>query len=126
MRTKNKAGRSRQRTAHSMLESLPGMIAFYGDSLLHSMVKGLAIAMRGRPYFIGALGTIETKVRTMADRPVVIDTRAIIGAPERVTRDGFDLGRCVVTLALSNGRTIRIGLDAPRDTVEAAILKARA
>ena len=125
MQTKKKAGRSRQRAAHSMPESLPGMIAFYGESPVHSMAKGLAVVMRGRPHFIGVFGTIETKVRSMADRPVAMDTRAIIGAPDRVTRDGIDVGRCVVTLALSNGRTIRIGVDAPRDAVESAILKAR-
>jgi hypothetical protein len=40
-----------------------------------------------------------------------------------VREDGRE--RCVVTLARSNGRTIRIGLDAPREAVEEAIRKAR-
>jgi hypothetical protein len=88
------------------------------------MVEGFACVMRGRPHHIGAFGTIETKVRGIADRPVVLDARRVTGAPERVVRqDGRE--RCVLTVALSNGRTIRIGLDAPRERVEDALRKAR-
>ena len=82
------------------------------------------MAVRGQPGHVCAFGTIETKVRGIADRPVVFAIRAVLGAPERVVReDGRE--RCVVTLALANGRTIRIGLDAPREAVEEAIRKAR-
>lgn len=124
MKRRKKAGRPRQRTARTMLDSLPGMIAFYADALSHSMVEGFVCVMRGRPHHIGAFGTIETKVRGIADRPVVFAIRAVLGAPERVVReDGRE--RCVVTLALANGRTIRLGLDAPREAVEEAIRKAR-
>ena len=123
MDRRNRAGRPRQRTAHAMLDSLPGMIAFYADSLVHSMLEGYASEVCGRPHFIGAFGTIETKVRGMADRPVVLDARAIIGAPRRIVRDGRE--RCEVTLALSGGRTLRIGLDAARSQVEEVLRKAR-
>jgi hypothetical protein len=106
-----------------MLDSLPGMIAFYADSLAHSMLEGYASEVRGRPHFIGAFGTIETKIRGTPDRPVLLDARTIIGAPERIVRDGRE--RCEVTLALSDGRTLRIGLDAPRSQVEELLRKAR-
>ncbi len=124
MKRASKAGRPRQRTARTMLDSLPGMIAFYADSLEHSMLEGCATVARGRPGHVCAFGTIETKVRGIADRPVVFAVRAVLGAPERVVgHTGRE--RCVVTLALSNGRTIRLRLDAPREAVEEAIRKAR-
>ncbi len=123
MKPRKKSRRPQQRTARA-IDALPGLIAFYADSLEHSMVEGFACVMRGRPHHIGAFGTIETKVRGIADRPVVLDARRVTGAPERVVRqDGRE--RCVLTVALSNGRTIRIGLDAPRERVEDALRKAR-
>ena len=123
MKRGKKARRPRQRTART-LDALPGLVAFYDDSLKYSMVDGFACVMRGRPHHIGALGTIETKVRGIADRPVVLDARKVLGDPERVVhQDGRE--RCVLTVALSNGRTIRIGLDAPRERVEDALRKAR-
>ena len=124
MKRRKKAGRPRQRTVRTMLDSLPGTDPFYADALSYSMVDGIATVVRGYPHHACAFGTIETKVRGIADRPVVLDARKVLGAPERVVReDGRE--RCVVTLARSNGRTIRIGLDAPRETVEEAIRKAR-
>ena len=123
MKRGSKARRPARRTARTMLESLPGMTAFYADSLAHSMVEGFAQAMRGRPFHVGAFGTIETMVRTPHDRPVVFDARRVIGAPERVLReDGRE--RCVVTLGLSRGRTARIGLDVPRELLEGVLRKA--
>jgi hypothetical protein len=124
MNRRNKARRPRQRTAHT-LDGIPGLLAFYADSFTHSMVDGFAQLVRGRPHHIGAFGTIETRVRRCADRPVVLDARAVVGAPESVTRDGIDLGRCVVTLALMNGRVIRVGLDAPSDRVAELLRKAK-
>lgn len=123
MDRRNKARRPRQRTAHT-LDGIPGLFAFYADSFAHSMIEGYAAIVRGRPHHLGAFGTIETKVRETADRPVVLDARKVIGAPERVVRDD-GRERCVVTLALTNGRTIRIGLDAPSDRVAEVLRKAR-
>ena len=124
MKRRKKAGRPRQRTARATLDSLPGTDPFYADALSYSMVDGIATVVRGYPHHACAFGTIETKVRGIADRPVVLDARKVLGAPERVVReDGRE--RCVVTLALANGRTIRLGLDAPREAVEEAIRKAR-
>ena len=124
MKRRKKAGRPRQRTARATLDSLPGKAALYADALSYSMFEGFVCVMRGWPHHIGAFGTIETKVRGIADRPVVLDARKVLGAPERVVcQDGRE--RCEVTIALANKRTIRIGLDAPRETVEEAIRKAR-
>ena len=123
MKRGSKARRPARRTARTMLESLPGMTAFYADSLAHSMVEGFALTMRGRPFHAGAFGTIETMARSRHDRPVVFDARRMIGAPERVVReDGRE--RCVVTLRLSGGRTKRIGLDVPREQLEGVLRKA--
>jgi hypothetical protein len=106
-----------------MLESLPGIAAFYANSLAHSMVEGFAATMRGRPFHAGAFGTIETMARTTHDRPVVFDARRMIGAPERVVReDGRE--RSVVTLRLPGGRTARIKLDVPREQLEGVLRKA--
>jgi hypothetical protein len=100
------------------------MVAFYADALSHSMVEGFAMPARGRPGHVYAFGTIETMARGTVDRPVVFAVRAMLGAPERVVcQDGRE--RCEVTLALSNGRTARIGLDAPRERVEDVLRRAR-
>jgi len=123
MRPPNKASRSRQRAARTTFESLPGMTAFYADSLAHSMIEGSMSLIRGRPHHVGAFGTIKTMVRTPHDRPVMFDARRAIGAPERVLReDGRE--RCEVTLRLSRGRTARVGLDAPREQLEGVLRKA--
>jgi hypothetical protein len=124
MKRTNGKGRPRQRTARPTLESLPGMIAFYADSLEHSMLEGFAYVARGRPHHVCAFGTIETMVHGRADRPVVFDSRQVLGASERVVRDGHP-ERCELTLALRNGGTVRIGLDAPRERVEEVLRKAR-
>jgi hypothetical protein len=123
-RSSNKAGRSRQRAARKTFESLPGMTAVYADSLAHSMIEGSISVIRGRPNHVGAFGTIETMVRTPHDRPVVVDARKVIGAPERILRhDGRE--RCVVTLRCAGGRIACVGLDALCDSVEVALRKAR-
>jgi hypothetical protein len=123
VRPRNKASRSRQRAARKTFESLPGMTAFYADSLAHSMIEGSMSLIRGRPHHVGAFGTIETMVRTPHDRPVVLDARRVIGAPERILRhDGRE--RCEVTLRCAGGRVVRVGLDALRDSVEGALRKA--
>ena len=123
MRPRNKASRSRQRAARKTFESLPGMTAFYADSLAHSMIEGSMSLIRGRPHHVGAFGTIETMVRTPHDRPVVLDARRVIGAPERILRhDGRE--RCEVTLRCAGGRVVRVGLDALRDSDEGALRKA--
>ena len=123
MRPRNKASRSRQRAARKTFESLPGMTAFYADSLAHSMIEGSMSLIRGRPHHVGAFGTIETMVGTPHDRPVVFDARRVIGAPERILRhDGRE--RCEVTIRCAGGRVVRVGLDALRDSVENALRKA--
>jgi len=123
MNSLEKARRPRERTARTMRESLPGMVAFYADSLVHSMLEGYAAVLRGRPHHVGAFGTIETMVRTPHDRPVVFDARRVIGAPERVVcEDGRE--RSVVTIGLPGGRTARIGLDVPRELLEGVLRKA--
>jgi hypothetical protein len=99
------------------------MTAFYADSLAHSMVEGSMSVIRGRPHHVGAFGTIETMVRTPNDRPVVVDARRVIGAPERILRrDGRE--RCTVMLRCAGGRFVRVGLDALYDSVEDALRKA--
>ena len=121
MNSLEKARRPRERTARTMRESLPGMVAFYADSLVHSMLEGYAAVLRGRPHHVGAFGTIESMARH--DRPVVFDARRVIGAPERVVcEDGRE--RSVVTIGLPGGRTARIGLDVPRELLEGVLRKA--
>jgi hypothetical protein len=69
-----------------------------------------------------AFGTIHAKAQSQADRPVVIDVRAIVGKPRRkAPYSGHGWERCELTLALSNGRTVCVGLDATLESVEAAI-----
>jgi hypothetical protein len=120
----NEAGRSRQRAARKTFESVPGRIAFYADSLAHSMIDGSISVIRGRPHHVGAFGTIETMVHTPHDRPVVLDACKVIGAPERILRhDGRE--RCVVTLRCAGGRLVSVGLDALCDSVQDALRKAR-
>jgi hypothetical protein len=69
-----------------------------------------------------AFGTIHAKAQSQADRPVVIDVRKIVGKPRRVVPySGKGRERCELTLAQSDGRTIRVGLDATLESVEAAI-----
>jgi len=124
MSPRNRARRPAQWTARLLCESLPGMVAFYADSLVHSMLEGYAAVLRGRPHHVGAFGTIETMVRTLHDRPVVLDARTVIGAPERIVgHNGRE--RSEVTVALGDGRTVRIGFDVPRDRFEDALRKAR-
>jgi len=121
---KNKASRPRQRTAHAMLNSLPGSTAFYVESPSTSMLEGYASEVRGRPYLISAFDTIETIVRGITDGSVVLDVRAMIDVPEMIVRnDGRD--RSLVTLRFPNGEPVRMGLDAPRPQVEEVIRKAR-
>jgi hypothetical protein len=122
MKRGKKARRPRQRTART-LDALPGRAAFYADVHEHSMIEGYAEAMRAYPHHVRAFGTIGTNAGK-PDRGLVFDARRVLGAPERVVRqDGRE--RCVLTVALSNGRTIRIGFDAPRERVEDALRKAR-
>ena len=97
-------------------------IASYEDAYDHLCIEGHAQPAPNRPHCIMAFGTIGNKVQSAADRPVVVDVRAIVGKPERKVRhDGHGWERCELTLALSDGRTIRIGLDATLESVEAAI-----
>jgi hypothetical protein len=124
MTRRNRAGRPRQRTTHAMLDSLPGMTAFYADSVAHSMIEGSISVIRGRPHHVGAFGTIETMAHTPHDRPVVLNARKVIGAPKRILRhDGRE--RCEVTLQCAGDRLVRVGLDALCDSVEDALRKAR-
>jgi hypothetical protein len=123
MRPRNEASRSRQRAARKTFESLPGITAFYADSLARSMIEGSMSVIRGRPHNFGAFGTIETMVRTPQHRPAVFDAQRVISAPERVVReDGCE--RCVVTPRLPGGSTARVGLDVTRELLEALLRKA--
>jgi hypothetical protein len=97
-------------------------IAHYEDAQDHVCVEGHAQPAPNRPHCIMAFGTIHAKAQSQADRPVVIDVRAIVGKPRRVAPySGKGRERCALTLALPNGRTIRVGLDATLESVEAAI-----
>lgn len=120
MGSNRNARRPRERTARRT-DGLPGLVAFYAPSLGYSMIAGYAQRARGRPFHIVAFGTIETLARR-EDLPVVLDARAIVGAPERIVRqDGRE--RCALTVRLRCGRTERVGLDAPRSQVEETLRK---
>ena len=118
----NGARRPARRTARPKYESLPGTPAFYADSLTHSILDGQVIVASGMPFCLAAFGNIGPSCDPM--RPVVIDTRSIVGAPESVRRDGGP-ERSVVTIHCGRGRFVRIGLDVAREQLEAAIRKAR-
>jgi hypothetical protein len=123
MRQKSKASRPRQRTARTV-DALPGVVAFYDDSLSESMIEGVAQPMSTRPHFIGAFGTIETMVRGAADRPVVLDARKTIDAPRVIRRcDGRE--RCKVSVSSACGGVIRVGIDALAPQVADVIRKAK-
>ena len=97
-------------------------IAHYEDAQDHVCVEGHAQPAPNRPHCIMAFGTIHAKAQSQADRPVVIDVRAIVGKPRRkAPYSGHGWERCELTLALSNGRTVCVGLDATLESVEAAI-----
>jgi hypothetical protein len=97
-------------------------IAHYEDAQDHVCVEGHAQPAPNRPHCIMAFGTIGNQVQSAADRPVVIDVRAIVGKPRRVAPySGKGWERCELTLALSNGRTVCVGLDATLESVEAVI-----
>jgi excisionase family DNA binding protein len=97
-------------------------IAHYEDAQDHVCIEGYAQPAPNSPHCIMAFGTIGNQVQSAADRPVVVDVRAIVGKPRRVAPySGKGWERCELTLALSDGRTIRIGLDATLESVEAAI-----
>ena len=97
-------------------------IAHYEDAQDHVCVEGHAQPAPNRPHCIMAFGTIHAKAQSQADRPVVVDVRAIVGKPRRkAPYSGHGWERCELTLALSGGRTICVGLDATLESVEAAI-----
>ena len=97
-------------------------IAYYEDAQDHVCVEGHAQPALNRPYCIMSFGAIGNQVQSAADRPVVIDVRKIVGKPRRVAPySGKGRERCELTLALSNGRTVCVGLDATLESVEAAI-----
>ena len=123
MQRESEAGRPLERTARNGFP-LPGLLAFYAHPIDPTMSPGHATTIRGQPYHIGAFGTIEMPVPNMADRPLAFDARAALGRPERVVRDDGRAG-CIVTLAIFNGKTLRLSIDAPGDAVEAAIRRAR-
>jgi|LauGreDrversion4_2_1035121.scaffolds.fasta_scaffold67102_4 hypothetical protein len=68
MRPRNRASRSRQRAARKTFESLPGMVAFYADSLAHSVIKGSMSDVRRHMPHDGALGTTESIARKLCAR----------------------------------------------------------
>ena len=124
MRTKKKAVRSRQRTARTLKQF---QSPFYAPSFDMSplMFDGFAAMVKGRPGYLVAYGTKETDRTHCGDRAVMFDARTVIGT-ERVIRHTDGRERCVVILRKSAHRMERVDLDMTRDTVDAAILKARA
>jgi hypothetical protein len=97
-------------------------IAHYDDAKDHVCTEGHAQPAHNRPHCIMSFGSIGNQVPSVAERPVVMDVRAIVGKPTRkVPYSGKGRERCELTLALPNGRTIRVGLDATLESVEAAI-----
>jgi hypothetical protein len=124
MQTKKKAVRSRQRTARTLQQF---QSPFYAPSFNKSslMFEGFASSVPGHRGFLVAYGTIETKQTHLGDYAVMFDARTVIGT-ERVIRNTDGRERCTVTLRNSLEQTTRINLDASRDVIEAAVLKARA
>jgi len=124
MQTKKKAARSRQRTARTLQQF---QSPFYAPSFNKSslMFKGFASSVPGQRGFLVAYGTIETKRTHLGDYAVIFDARTVIGT-EGVIRNTDGRKRCTVTLRQSVGQTTRINLNASREVIEAAILKARA
>jgi excisionase family DNA binding protein len=97
-------------------------IARYDDAKDHVCTEGHAQPEPNSPHCIMSFGSIGNQVQSQADRPVVVDVRAIVGKPRRVAPySGKGRERCELTLAQSDGRTIRVGLDATLESVEAAI-----
>ena len=97
-------------------------IARYDDAKDHVCTEGHAQPEPNSPHCIMSFGSIGNQVPSVTERPVVMDVRAIVGKPRRVAPySGKGRERCALTLALPNGRTIRVGLDATRESVEAAI-----
>ena len=124
MQTKKKAARSRQRTART-LQQFPS--PFYAPLFNKSslMFEGFASSVPGQRGFLVAYGTIETERTNRGEHAVMFDARTVIGT-ERVIRNTDGHERCTVTLQNSSGETTRINLNASREVIEAAILKARA
>ena len=97
-------------------------IARYDDAKDHVCTEGHAQPEPNSPHCIMSFGSIGNQVQSQADRPVVVDVRAIVGKPRRkAPYSGHGWERCELTLALSNGRTVCVGLDATLESVEAAI-----
>lgn len=97
-------------------------IAYYDDAKDHVCTEGHAQPAHNRPHCIMSFGSIGNQVPSVAERPVVMDVRAIVGKLRRkVPYSGKGRERCELTLALPNGRTICVGLDATLESVEAAI-----
>ena len=124
MQTKKKAARSRQRTARTLQQFHS---PFYAPSFNKSslMFEGFALSVPGQRGFLVAYGTIETKRTHRGDYAVMFDARTVIGT-EGVIRNTDGRERCTVTLRNSLEQTTRINLNASREVIEAAILKARA
>ena len=124
MQIKKKAVRSRQRTARTLKQF---QSPFYAPSFTKSpiMAEGFASSVPGQTGFLVAYGTIETERTHRGDYAVIFDARTVIGM-ERVIRNTDGHERCTVTLRNSLEQTTRINLDASRDVIEAAVLKARA
>jgi hypothetical protein len=124
MQIKKKAVRSRQRTARTLQQF---QSPFYAPSFTKSsiMAEGFASSVPGQRGFLVAYGTIETKRTHLGDYAVIFDARTVIGT-EGVIRNTDGRKRCTVTLRQSVGQTTRINLNASREVIEAAILKARA
>ena len=124
MQTKKKAARSRQRTARTLQQfQSPFYAPLFSKSSL--MFEGFASSVPGQRGFLAAYGTIETKRTHLGDYAVMFDARTVIGT-EGVIRNTDGRERCTVTLRNSLEQTTRINLNASREVIEAAILKARA
>ena len=124
MRTKKKAVRSRQRTARTLQQfQSPFYAPLFNKSSL--MFEGFASSVPGQRGFLVAYGTIETKRTHRGDYAVMFDARTVIGT-EGVIRNTDGRERCTVTLQNPLGEKMRINLNASRDVIEAAVLKARA